>query len=89
MAKTGPKTWGPKTFFMGFTSTSSYAMFEAIIYAISRKTNEPNLRKWQKKLILDPILACFTQIWVPPTFFLQVLPLLVFRLCSKLSSYAT
>ena len=23
-------------------------MFQAIIYAISRKTNEPNLRKWQK-----------------------------------------
>ena len=26
-------------------------------YAIYRKTNEPNLRKWQKKLILGLILA--------------------------------
>ena len=24
--------------------------------AISRKTNDVNLRKWQKKLLLDPIL---------------------------------
>ena len=56
-------------------------------YAIWRKTNEPNLRKWQKKLILERILVCLAQIW-PPQFFLQVLPLLVVRYCSKLSSYA-
>ena len=24
-------------------------MFQAIIYPISKKTNEPNLQKWQKK----------------------------------------
>ena len=39
-------------------------------YAIYRKTNTPNLRKLQKKpLILDPILACLTQIWVYKFFF--------------------
>ena len=37
-----------------------------------------------KNLILDPIL---TQTWAP-NFFLQLLPLLVVRHCSKLSSYA-
>ena len=56
-------------------------------YAIYRKTNEPNLRKWQKNLILDPILACLTPIWAP-NFFWQVSPLIVVRHCSKLSSYA-
>ena len=33
--------------------------------AISRKTNKPNLRKWQKILNLGPILA---QIWSPKIF---------------------
>ena len=41
-------------------------MFQAIILCnLKRKTNAPNLRKWQKKkLILNLILACFTQIFV-------------------------
>ena len=30
------------------------------LYAISRKTKEPNLRKWQKTLVLGPILAYLT-----------------------------
>ena len=37
-------------------------------YAISRKTNEPNLKKWQKTLILGPILGYFAQIWTPNIF---------------------
>ena len=78
---------GPKTFFMGLTSTSSQTMFQAIIYAISRKTNEPNLRKWGKKIISDLILACLAQIQVAKIYWL-VLPLLVVRYYSKLSSYA-
>ena len=42
------------------------------------------------KIILDPILACFTQMWTPffCLFLFQVLALLVVRHCSKLSSYA-
>ena len=27
------------------------------LYTISRKTNEPNMRNWKKKLVLDPILT--------------------------------
>ena len=38
-------------------------------YAIQRKTNEPNLRKWQKNLIFDPIFASLAQIWVPKIIF--------------------
>ena len=56
-------------------------------YAIYRKTKEPNLRKWWKKPnfeqhfdLLGPNLT--------PTFFLWVLPLLVFRYCFKLSLYS-
>ena len=32
------------------------------LYAISRKTNEPNLKKMAKNLILGPILARLAQI---------------------------
>ena len=45
--------------------------FKLSSYAISRKTNGPNLKKWQKNLILGLILARFIQIY------LQVLPPLV------------
>ena len=56
-------------------------------YATSKKSNEPNYKKcWKKPLILDPILVHLAQIWAP-RFFLWVLPLLVVRVCSKLSSY--
>ena len=39
-----------------------------------------------KNLILDPVLACLTQILIPQKIF-QVLPLLVVRHCSRLSFY--
>ena len=57
-------------------------------YAISRKTNKPNLKKWQKKLILGPILDHLAQIWSPPNFFLKVLPLADIIHCCKLLLYA-
>ena len=40
----GPN-WSPKKIFVIFTSSRCIA---ASLYVISRKTNEPNLRKWQK-----------------------------------------
>ena len=40
--------WYPKTFFVGFTSTRYNNCCKLSLYAISKKTNEPNLRKWQK-----------------------------------------
>ena len=43
--------------------------------------------KNDKKLILGLILAHLAQIWIPK-FFLRVLPQLVVRHCSKLSSHA-
>ena len=42
------------------------------LYAIARKTNEPNLRKWKKKtLVFDLILAPLAQIWNPKIFFVD------------------
>ena len=57
--------FGSQNFFADFTSTSS--LQES--YAIYRKTNETNLRKWQKKKILGLILACFRPNLVPKIFF--------------------
>ena len=52
--------------------------YKLSLYAISRKTNEPNMRKWQKKLISGPILVRLAQIRVPQ-FFWWVLPQLDVR----------
>ena len=41
------------------------------LYATARKTNEPNLRKWQKNLVLDLFLVPLVQILVPKTFFVD------------------
>ena len=38
-------------------------------YTISKKTNEPNLRKRQKKLISSPILALLAHILAHNSFF--------------------
>ena len=48
--------------------------------AISRKSNDATLRKWQKPKFWTRFGA--------PNFFSWVLPLLVVRQCSKLSTYA-
>ena len=53
-------------------------------YMQLQETNEPNLRKWGKKLILGPILA---QTLAYKTF-LWVLSQLDVRLCCKLLLYA-
>ena len=37
-------------------------------YAISSKVNELNLKNWQKKLILGPILAGVARIWAHKVF---------------------
>ena len=63
--------------FASFTSPSIYTLQKILswvlplldvrnccklsLYAISRKTNEPNLRKWQKNLVLAPSLQIWTQ----------------------------
>ena len=55
-------------------------------YAIYRKTNEPYLRKRQKKF--EPNFGLFGPNLGTQNFFLHVLVLLVVKCCSKLSSYA-
>ena len=38
-------------------------------HAICRKTNEPNLKRWEKNLVSDPILAPLAQIGAAKKFF--------------------
>ena len=60
----------PKNFFEHFISTRCYTLLQSM-YPISRKSNEPNLRKWQKKpLVFGPILATLAQMWVLKIFFM-------------------
>ena len=53
----------PQIFFGGFTSISNYALFQAIILCNLKENQCTKLEKIAKNLILDPILACLTQIW--------------------------
>ena len=59
----------PKTFFVAFTLPDIRHCCKLSLYAISRKTNEPNLRKWQKNLVLGSILTHLAQIRVTNSFF--------------------
>ena len=54
------------------------------LHVISRKTNEPNLRKWQKK-ISGPILTPSPH---TPNFFSWILLQLNVKDCGKLSLYS-
>ena len=64
--------WGPKNFLNGFLPLLVVRQCSKLsLYAISRKNNEPNLKKWQKNLILGPILDHLSQICLAK-FFLQV-----------------
>ena len=81
-----PQIWAPKDFFVGFIFASSWTLFQAIILWNLKESKCTKLQKMAKNLTLDPILTCLSQIWAP-IIFLQVLPLLVVRHCSKLSSY--
>ena len=55
-------------------------------YAISRKTNEPNLKRWQKNKFLAQFWPVLAQIW-SPNFFSWVLSLLDVTHCCKWSLY--
>ena len=68
--------WGLQIFFHGLFSLLVIRKCSKLrSYAISRKNIEPNLKKWQKNLILDPILAHLAQIW-DPNCFLWILALI-------------
>ena len=78
--------WTLKIFSMGFFSTSSLAMFQAMLLGTLQENEWPKLEKVTKNLILGLILVHVVQIWVP-LFYGGGVPLLVVRHCSKLSSY--
>ena len=56
-------------------------------YAIYRKTNEPNLRKWQKKTNFGPDFSPFGAKCDSKIFFFMSLPLLEVKHCCRLSLY--
>ena len=80
MAQFWPK-FGPQRFFLRISSLLDVRnCCKLSLYTISRKTNEPNLTKWQKNPVSDPILA--------QKFFSWVSPILNIIHCWKLSLYA-
>ena len=55
--------WAPKLFFSWILPLLDVRQSRKLsLYAILTKTNEPNLRKWQKNLVSDLILAHLAQI---------------------------
>ena len=80
--------WTPKKFLAGFTSTSSYTLFQAIILYNLKVINEPNWENGKKKTNFGPDFDPFWPKFSPPKFFSWVLPLLEVKHCCKLSLYA-
>ena len=77
--------WAPKFFFVVLPLPDVRNCYKLSLYAISRETNESNLRKWQ--IVSGPILAYLAQIWAT-IFFFKNLPSSVTRYHGQLSSYA-
>ena len=76
---------GPNIFFVWvLTLLDIIHCCKLSLHAISRKTNKPNLRKWQKTLFQ----AQFWPKFGPQFSFSWILPLLDVRNCCKLSLYA-
>ena len=81
------KIWVTKTFFVDFTSTRCETLTQISLYAISTKTNEPNLRKWMKTQFQARFWPASDQIWSPKTFLWGLtLPDVIH--CCKLSLHA-
>ena len=55
-----PKVGPPKKIFMSLPLLEVIHCCKLSLYAISRKTNEPNLRKWQKYLVLSLMFGPFS-----------------------------
>ena len=60
--------WASKFFLWVLSLLDVKHCRKLLLYTIPRKTNEPNLRKWQKKLISDAIMVHLAQIWATNTF---------------------
>ena len=79
--------WTPKFFSWIFPLLDLTQCCKLSFYAISRKTNKPNLRKLQKNLVLSLILVCLPK-FAPQKSFPRVLPLLDVEQYCKLSLHA-
>ena len=79
--------FGPQKFFSWVLPLPDVRhCYKLSLYAISRKANKPNLKKWQKKLFWGPILAHLAQIWAANVFFFKNLAPSVTRNRGQLSS---
>ena len=67
--------WAPQIYFMRFTSTNNYTLFQATILC-NFQENFKKLQKMAANLTLAPILTSLPKN-LDPQFFLWVLPLLV------------
>ena len=76
-------------FFLGFILLVARHFSKLSLYAIKRETKEPNLKKWQKNLILGLILTCFSPnlVYLVPNFFLVCTSARYYKF-RKLSLYA-
>ena len=79
--------WCPKNFLWVLLLLDIIRCCKLWLYTISTKTNELNLRKWQKKQVLGRFLTLLVQIWAK-IFFSLILPFLNVRNCCKLSWFA-
>ena len=79
--------FGTQKFFVGLPLLGVIHCCKLSLHAISRKTNELNLRKC-KKSSFGPDFGSFDPNLVPKNSFLWILPLLDVRNCCKLSLYA-
>ena len=78
--------WSPKFLSWILPLLDVLHCYKLSLYAISRKTNEPNLTKWQKTLFRTRFWPPWPK-FRPPQFFLWIFPLLDVIHCGKLSLY--
>ena len=81
------KTWATNIFLRVLLILDVKHCYKLSLYAISRNTKDPNLKKWTKTSFWD----WFRLVWPkfgPQKFFPWVSPLLNVKHCCKLSLYA-
>ena len=78
---------GAKKMLLVLTPLNVRHCCKPLLYAISQKTNEQNLRKWQKKLVSETILAPLAQIQADNFFSFKNLASAVLRYHGQLSSF--
>ena len=69
-------------FFVGFTSTTLYALLQAITVCNFKENLRTKLEKIAKNLVSKPILAPLAQIWAPENFLLDFTSTRCYKFCN-------